>query len=107
MENNQKKLLENFIIAFLPPTENARKYSGNELVYVTRTLNKLFVQNFGFNISEVEITSCFSRLGYQIFHKTGIVDYENKKIKPAFINEANKSQPIQFFYFNISPKTVR
>lgn len=107
MEKNQKKILENFIVAFLPPTENERKYSGNELSYITRTLSKLFVQNFGFNLSEVQITNCFSSLGYQIFDKTGIFDYENKKIKPAIINETNKSLPIQFIYFNISPKIMR
>jgi hypothetical protein len=107
MENNQKKILENFIVEFLPPTGNQRKNSGNELEYITRTLDRVFLQKFGFNLSEIEITYCFSMLGYQIFNKIGIVDYENKKIKPAFINETNKSQPIQFSYFDISPKTMR
>lgn len=107
MKNNQKKLFENFIIEFLPPTGSKRKYSGNELDYITRTLDKLFSQNFSFNLSKTEITECFSRLGYQIFDKIGIIDYENKKIKPAFINDSNKSLPIKFIYFEISPKTMR
>jgi hypothetical protein len=64
MKNNQKKLLENFIIEFLPPTENKIKRSGNELEYITRTLDKLFIQNFSFNLSKTEITESFSRLGY-------------------------------------------
>jgi hypothetical protein len=107
MENNQKKTLENFIIEFLPPTENKIKRSGNELQYVARTLDKLFIQNFHFNVSKTEITEYFSRLGYQIFDKVGIVDFDNKRIKPAFMNQASKSLHIQFTYFNISPKTVR
>lgn len=107
MNNNQKEILENFIIEFLPPTESKRKYSGNELDYITRALDKLFIQNFSFNLSKTEITECFSRLRYQIFDKTGIVDYEKKRIKPAFIDESNTSLPIQFIYFEISPKTMR
>lgn len=107
MENNQKRILENFIVEFLPPTKNKIKRSGNELEYITRTLNKLFIQNFSFNLSKTEITQSFSRLGYQIFDKIGIVDYEKKIIKPAFTNESNNSLPIQFIYFEISPKTMR
>ncbi|MEZ7498189.1 hypothetical protein QO200_05490 [Flavobacterium sp. Arc3] len=107
MEKNKKKLLENFIIEFLPPTGNKRKYSGNELDYITRTLDKVFIQNFGFNLSKEEIADCFSRLNYEIFDKIGILDYEKKRIKPAFIDESNTSLPIQFIYFEISPKTMR
>jgi hypothetical protein len=107
MEKNQKKILENFIIEFLPPTENKIKRSGNELQYITRTLDKLFIQNFSFNLSKTEITECFSKLGYEIFDKVGIVDYEKKRIKPALIDESNNSFPIQFIYFEISPKTMR
>jgi hypothetical protein len=107
MKNNQKKLLENFIIEFLPPTENKIKRSGNELEYITRTLDKLFIQNFSFNLSKTEITESFSKLGYQIFDKIGIVNYEKKRIKPAFIDESNTSLPIQFIYFEICPKTMR
>jgi hypothetical protein len=107
MKNNQKKILENFIIEFLPPTQNKVKRSGNELEYITRTLDKLFIQNFSFNLSKTEITESFSRLGYQIFDKIGIVDYEKKRIKPAFIDVSNTSLPIQYIYFEISPKTMR
>jgi hypothetical protein len=107
MEKNQKKILENFIVEFLPPTENKIKRSGNELEYITRTLDKLFIQNFSFNLSKTEITESFSRLGYQIFDKIGIVDYEKKRIKAAFIDELNNSLPIQFIYFEISPKAMR
>lgn len=107
MEKNQKKILENFIIKFLPPTRNQRKYSGNELDFITRTLDKVFIQNLGFNLSKFEIIDCFSRLNYQIFNKIGIYDNLSKKIKPAFVNEVNNLNLPQFTYFNISPKTIR
>lgn len=79
MTENQKKLLENFIVKFLPKTRNQRKYSGNELDYITRTLNKVFIQNFSFNLSKQEIVYCFFKLGYEIFDKNGCFDLNTKK----------------------------
>lgn len=97
MDKNQKILLENFIVEFLPPTGTQRKNSGNELDYITRTLDKVFIQNFGFNLSKFEITNCFSRLGYQIFDKKGIFDYETKKIKPT--NTHNESNFVPLYLY--------
>ena len=107
MENNQKKLLENFIVDFLPPTENERKYSGNELDYISRTLDKVFIQNFGFNLSKEEIAYCFFKLGYQIFDKNGVFDSNTKKIKPTNEDEEYFLTIDCFTYFNISPKSMR
>jgi hypothetical protein len=107
MEKNQKKILENFITEFLPPTENKIKRSGNELEYITRTLDKLFIQNFSFNLSRTEITESLSRLGYQIFKKNGIHDYEVKKIKPFVTGTILDGNSPFFIYFGINPKTVR
>ena len=107
MDNNQEKLLENFIVEFLPPTESQRKYSGNELEYISRTLDKVFIQNFGFNLSKVELTNCFFRLGYQIFYKNGAIDLDCKKV----IRTSEDNHPFivknYYTFFNISPKTVR
>lgn len=107
MENNQKTLLENFIIEFLPPTGSKRKYSGNELDYVARTLDKVFIQNFAFNLSKFEIVDCFSRLNYEIFDKHGIYNSLTKKIKPTFLEGVNIMVPHQFTYFDVKPKSLR
>ena len=107
MENNQKKLLENFIIEFLPPTGNQRKHSGNELEYITRTLDKVFIQTFGFNLSKEEIAYCFFKLGYQIFDKNGVFDSNTKKTKPTIINESYFLSLNCYTYFDIRPKSMR
>jgi hypothetical protein len=48
----QINILDNFIQEFLPPRGNKRKNSGNELDYVTTTLDRVFKQNFGFNLNQ-------------------------------------------------------
>lgn len=107
MNNNQKEILENFIVEFLPPTESKRKYSGNELDYITRALDKLFIQNFGFNLSKEEIAYCFFKLGYQIFDKNGVFDSNTKKTKPTIINEGYFLSLNCYTYFDIRPKSMR
>ena len=107
MDNNKKILLENFIVEFLPPTGTQRKCSGNELDYITRTLDKVFLQNFGFNMKKEEIADCFFKLGYQIFDKNGIFDSNTKKTKPTIINESYFSSLNYYTYFDIRPKSMR
>lgn len=107
MNSNHKEILANFIIEFLPPTNNERKYSGNELEYITRTLDKVFIQNFGFNLTKDEIAYCFFKLGYKIFDKDGAFDLDFKKMSPTSDNDAVYLIPNAYTYFNISPKTMR
>jgi hypothetical protein len=107
MRKNQNKILENFIAEFLPPIGTKRKYSGNELDYITTTLDKVFIQNFSFNLSKSQIADCFSRLNYEIFDKHGIYNSITKKIKPTALEEVNILEPQQFTYFNIKPKSLR
>lgn len=107
MNNNQKEILENFIVEFLPPTESKRKYSGNELEYITRTLDKVFIQNFDFNLSKEEITFCFFKLGHQIFNKNGVFDSNTKKMKPTYEDESPFLSLDCNIYFDISPKSMR
>lgn len=107
MNNYQKEILENFIVKFLPPTGNQRKYSGNELEYITRTLDKVFIQNFGFNLSKEEVAYCFFKLSYQIFEKNGCFDLNTKKVKTSNADEGYFFILNCYTYFNISPKTIR
>lgn len=107
MNNNKKQILKKFIIEFLPQTNNERKYSGNELEYITRTLDKVFIQNFGFNLTKDEIAYCFFGLGYNIFDKNGAFDLEFKKMSPTSDDNAVYLVPNAYTYFNISPKTMR
>lgn len=87
MNNNQKILLENFIVEFLPPSGTQRKNSGNELDYITRTLHKVFIQNFGFKLTKEEVAYCFFKLGYEIFDKNGCFDSTTKKVKTSNADE--------------------
>jgi hypothetical protein len=107
MNKDQKYILEDFIVHFLPSTTNKRKYSGNELEYITRILDKVFIQNFGFNLSKTQISQSFHRLGYTVFNKHGTFDTEFKKT----IRTDDKNSPFTayncFTFFNISPRAMR
>jgi len=47
LNEEQQQLLDKFIESFLPKRGNKRKNSGNELDYVSNTLDKLFKREFG------------------------------------------------------------
>lgn len=81
--DTQKALLNEFIIYFLPKRGNKRKGTSNELDYLSSTLNKVFIQNFGFNLSRQDIIAAFEELEYDIFQKNGQWDADLKDYKPA------------------------
>jgi hypothetical protein len=113
LNDNQKLILKDFITHFLPKRGNNRKYSTNEIGYVQRTLDKVFIQNFGFNISGKQILEEFEELGYTIFTKNGLWDSETKILKPSSkgnvitSNESNSGYDACFIYIDIDQSVVK
>lgn len=112
LNSDQKIILQKFCNVFLPPTNNKRKYKSNELDYVSSSLNRVFYQNFGFNLSRDHVRDNFSEMGYQIFTKGGVWDPDEKKLKPSASSTmvkvvAPKADPEPLYtYFNISPTMI-
>ena len=115
LTKEQTNILDNFIQDFLPPRGNKRKNSGNELDYVTTALDKVFKQNFGFNLNRQIILNAFEILGYDTFEKEGNIDHENKTFKPAnngnvktkIVESGNFQIEAPFTYIDISADTIR
>lgn len=113
-DKTQKLIIEKFLLVFLAPIPSERKNSGNELDYITTTLDRVFKQNFGFNLDRRTIENNFQQLGYKIFHKNQTFDSDKKRYVPSINGEIKGKQvglgtdiEPQYTYFNIDPKTIR
>lgn len=60
------KVLEKFILEFLPNSGNNRKYNTNELSFVEQTISNVFLKLFGIKIKGDEIIKAFEELDYVI-----------------------------------------
>lgn len=113
LSDNQKLILKKFITHFLPKRGNNRKYTTNEIGYVQRTLDKVFIQNFGFNLSSKHILDEFEELGYTIFTKKGLWDNETKIVKPyekgSLINSIDgySGYDASFVYIDIDQAKIK
>lgn len=113
LDKNQKEILESFIKSFLPKRGNKRKNSGNEIDYVGRTINKIFIKYFGFNLSRQNILDAFEKLQYDIFVKRGVYDTEIKVYKPSAKGTYVRSGDgysrynAMYVYIDIDPTIVR
>lgn len=103
LNKKQLDLLETFINSFLPKRGNKRKNLGNELDYVTTTLNKIFIQNFGFNLNRCQILEIFKKMGYEIFEVNSTWDAEEKVYKPS--KNGNSWKIVGFSQIKESPYT--
>jgi hypothetical protein len=114
LNSNQQKQLEKFIFNFFEPTGTKRKNSGNELDYVYNTLDRVFKQNFGFNLNRRTLAITFEKLGFAVFYKNETYNSETKKFSPSVNGEIkNKTVGLgngveaPYTYFDIDPKIVR
>lgn len=113
LNDHEKIILKEFIIHFLPKRGNNRKYSTNEIGYVQRALDKVFIKNFGFNLSSIEILKEFEELGYTIFTKKGLWDSETKIVKPSVkgnlidLNNGYSEYDASFIYIDIDQSIVK
>ena len=51
----QKEILQNFILEFLPKKGNNRKYSTNEIDYVTQAIEWFCMNYLGFRPTDKEV----------------------------------------------------
>lgn len=114
LKETESQILKSFIEYFLPIRGNERKNSGNEIDYVSSTLELVFKKYFGININDIDILKTFENLNYKIFTKNGKWDSEKKMIKPSsgqnlIINSKKVYQnyDVAYIYIDIEPKTVR
>jgi hypothetical protein len=113
LTSDQQEILESFIKQFLPKRGNKRKNSGNEIDYITTTLNKVFIKDFGFNISRKNILDTFAKLNYDIFNKNGewkpdVKDYKPSKSGNSIrFDEGYSDYNASFIYVDISPSIFR
>ena len=83
LTEEQEHLLSLFIQEFLPMRGNKRKHVGNEIEYITGTLNLLFSKHFGYTLQRNNILKVFSKLGYKTFTRDAVCNGENKSYKPS------------------------
>lgn len=103
LKPSEQNILVSFVKVFLPPTGSKRKNSGNEIDYLSKTLDKVFVQRFGINISQNATLDLFKSLpDYLLFEVDGELDLKDKIIK-----HSKSGFPSYFTYIDVSPKAVR
>ncbi|MCH7410190.1 hypothetical protein MM239_12350 [Belliella sp. DSM 111904] len=114
LKDTEYQILKSFIEHFLPIRGNERKNSGNEIDYISSTLELVFKKYFDFNVNDVDVLEIFEDLNYKIFTKNGKWDSENKLIKPTsgqnLIKQSKKAYQnydVAYIYIDIEPKTVR
>lgn len=114
LNKNQENILKSFINNFLPPTKNKRKYSGNELDFIYSTLDRVFIQNFGFNLSRKNIIDIFTDLNYTFFTLNSTWNSDKKEHIPSKngeidfkISDNTIGKETPFTYININASTMR
>lgn len=113
LNEQQSIILDSFITHFLPKRGNKRKHSGNELEYVTKTIDRIIKQNFGFNLTYSNVLNAFVKLDYSIFHKNGEWDSDTKQYKPSVTGDTTRgddtylNSQTMFIYIDIDPKILR
>lgn len=113
LNEHQVFVLESFIKHFLPKRGNKRKHSGNELDYVTKIIDRIIKQNFGFNLTYSNVLNAFIKLDYVIFHKNGEWDPDTKRYNPSVTGyttrggDAYSTSEVMYIYIDIDPKILR
>jgi hypothetical protein len=113
MNTTQQKLLGDFIKTFLPSTNTKRKNSGNELQYIHSTLDRVCIQQFGFNVTQKETIYAFTELGYNIYTKKSEWNPDTKIYQPSQEGTSVRLDGVYadfnaaFIYFDVKPEDVR
>lgn len=113
LDDRQQEILREFIKTFLPRTATKRKNSGNEIDYVHSTLDRIFIQHFGFNLTADNILDAFQNLGYTLFTLNGVWDSENKIVKPSKTGDLIRHRKgysdfnASFVYVEVKADTIR
>lgn len=71
-QNPKEELIKNFLQQFLPPSEENRKYTHNEFLFLHETIAKLFLTFAKTQVREEELIDCLIALKYKFMvGKTG------------------------------------
>ena len=98
--NKQKKILDNFIVEFLPKSGNERKYSTNEIDYVSKAVEWVCMKYFDFKPTPEEVLESFETLGYRFLEKKN-----DNRLKGELKN--GKKILSKYKYIDVSPILVR
>ena len=98
--NIQKNILDNFIVEFLPKSGNERKYSTNEIDYVSKAVEWVCMKYFDFKPTPEEVLESFETLGYRSLEKKN-----DNRLKGELKN--GKKILSKYKYIDVSPILVR
>ena len=98
--NKQKEILDNFIVEFLPKSGNKRKYSTNEIDYVSKAVEWVCMKYFDFKPTPEEVLESFETLGYRFLEKKN-----DNGLKGELKN--GKKILSKYKYIDVSPILVR
>ena len=98
--NKQKKILDNLLVEFLPKSGNERKYSTNEIDYVSKAVEWVCMKYFGFRPTHEEVLESFETLGYRFLEKKN-----DNRLKGELKN--GKKILSKYKYIDVSPILVR
>ena len=98
--NKQKEILDNFIVEFLPKSGNKRKYSTNEIDYVSKAVEWVCMKYFDFKPTPEEVLESFETLGYRFLEKKN-----DNRLKGELKN--GKKILSKYKYIDVSPILVR
>lgn len=119
LTTTQIQLFEDFVSVFLPKRGSKRKSSGNELGFVTSTLDRVFRHNFGFRLNRYQVIELFRNMQYDIYEVNATWDWDKKDYKPQKNGECTqkhlkpqkKGAPViyesPYTYIDISAGTMR
>lgn len=98
--NKQKEILDSFIVEFLPKSGNERKYSTNEIDYVSKAVEWVCMKYFDFKPTPEEVLESFETLGYRFLEKKN-----DNRLKGELKN--GKKILSKYKYIDVSPILVR
>lgn len=98
--NIQKNILDSFIVEFLPKSGNERKYSTNEIDYVSKAVEWVCMKYFDFKPTPEEVLESFETLGYRFLEKKN-----DNRLKGELKN--GKKILSKYKYIDVSPILVR
>lgn len=127
-KQKRQKVLEDFILAFLPAVPSRHRNLANEVHHVATTLSRVMLQHFGFRVGLEELLQTFARLRYCIFSRNGTWDPKKRKLcsdsppdlfgpltdgndgyatTPAGNRAKRDTETTEYLHVNVNPHVVR
>lgn len=98
--DRQKEILNNFIVEFLPKSGNERKYSTNEIDYVSKAVEWVCIKHLGFSPTADDLLDSFETLGYRLLEKSNDNNFKG-------VLKDGKSILSKSKYVDVSPILVK